>query len=206
MPVRSTMQAIIQRVRLLINDPNPNFTDTVVQFSDQDIQDILDSTRQDLRYLALAPAPTYSGSNISYLDYYADLGDWEDDIALKQWRINSVTPATSDNIVGHWTFSLTTLPPVYLIGKTYDVYRCAADLLERLSARWALSYNVSVDGQSLQRGMAFTAIQDLAHNYRMKQRAHFIGVTRSDLVNKQQNGNLGLGPLPIDYMGSGDGR
>ena len=206
MPVRTTMQAIIQRVRLLIDDPNPNFSDTVVQFSDQQIQDVLDSTRQDLRYLTLAPAPTYSGTTISYLDYYADLGDWEDDIQLKQWRINTVTPVASDNIVGHWTFAQTTLPPVYLVGKTYDVYRCAADLLERLSARWALSYNISVDGQSLQRSGAFTALMDLAHNYRLKQRAHQIGVTRSDLVNKAQNGSLGLGPLPIDYMGSGDGR
>lgn len=206
MAVRSTMSNLIQRVRLLINDPNPNFTSTIVQFSDQEIQDVMDATRQDLRYLALAPAPTYSASNIQYLDYYADLTDWEDDIQLRQWRINTVTPATSDNIVGHWTFALTTLPPVYLIGKTYDVYRSAADLLERLAARWVLSYNVSADGQSLQRSQAAIALQNLAHTYRMKQRAHVIGVTRSDLVNKAQNNSLGLSPLPIDYMGSGDGR
>lgn len=206
MPTRPTMANLITRVRLLINDPNPNFVQSVVQFSDQEIQDVMDATRQDLRYLTLAPAPTFSGSNIQYLDYYADLSDWEDDVTFKQWRINSVTPATSENITAHWVFAQTTLPPVYLIGKTYDVYRSAADLLERLSARWALSYNVSADGQSLQRSQAFTMIQDLAHNYRMKQRPHVIGVTRSDLVNKAQNNNLGLGPLPIDYMGSGDGR
>jgi len=200
------MAPLINRVRLLINDPNPNFVQSVVQFSDQEIQDVMDATRQDLRYLALAPAPTYTGSTINYLDYYADLTDWEDDVAFRQWRINVVTPSVSENIAGHWTFALSTLPPVYLIGKTYDVYRTAADLLERLSARWVLSYNVSADGQSLQRSQAFTALQNLAHSYRLKQRAHVIGVTRSDLVNKAQNNSLGLGPLPIDYMGSGDGR
>lgn len=206
MPVRPTMSKIIQRVRLLVNDPSPNFTDTVVQFSDQDVQDVLDSTRQDMRYLVLAPAPTYSGSTLSYFDYYSDLGDWEDDLTLWQWRINQMTPATTDNIVGHWTFAKTTLPPVYITGKTFDIYRCAADLLERLSARWALSYSVSVDGQNLQRSQAFTMIQDLAHNYRLKQRAFAIGVTRGDLVNKAQNNSLGLGPLPVDYMGNGQGR
>src|SRR5690349_4773327 len=110
--VRPTMAPLINRVRLLINDPNPNFTSTIVQFSDQEIQDVMDATRQDLRYLALAPAPTYSGSNIQYLDYYADMSDWEDDVQFRQWRINVVTPATSENITGHWVFAQTTLPPV----------------------------------------------------------------------------------------------
>ena len=204
MAVRPTMAAIILRVRLLINDTLPVGQGQI--FSDQQIQDVLDSTRQDLRYLALAPAPTYTGSTINYLDYYADLTDWEDDLTLWQWRINAVTPATSENIVGHWTFAQTTLPPVYLIGKTYDIYRCAADLLERQAAQWALRYSMSVDGQSLQRSQVLTMLVELAKTFREKQRAHVIGVTRSDLTNKAQNGDLGLGPLPIDYMGSGDGR
>ena len=204
MAVRPTMAAIILRVRLLINDTLPVSQGQI--FSDQQIQDVLDSTRQDLRYLTLAPAPTYTGSTIQYLDYYADLTDWEDDLTLWQWRINAVTPATSENIVGHWTFGQTTLPPVYLIGKTYDIYRCAADLLERQAAQWALRYSMSVDGQSLQRSQVLTMLVELAKTFREKQRAHVIGVTRSDLTNKAQNGDLGLGPLPIDYMGSGDGR
>lgn len=202
MPVRSTMAALIYRVRLLIND-SAGQTQT---FTDQDIQDVMDQTRQNLRYLVLAPAPTYTGSTINYFDYYADVTDWEDDVTFWQWRINSVTPATSENIAAHWVFAQTTLPPVYLIGKTYDVYRSAADLLERWAAKWVLSYNISVDGQNLQRSQAAVALQNLAHTYRMKQRAREISLTRTDLTNKAQNNSLGLGPLPIDYMGSGDGR
>jgi hypothetical protein len=200
MAVRPTMAALISRVRLLINDP------TGAVFADQDIQDVMDMTREDLRYLVLAPAPTYSGSTISYFDYYADLTDWEDDLAFRQWRINVVTPATSENIVGHWVFAQTTLPPVYLIGKTYDIYRSAADLLERQAARMVLAYDMTVDGQSLRRSQMAMMLTNLAHQYRLKQRAHVISTTRSDLVNKAANDNLGLGPLPIDYMGSGDGR
>src|SRR5436305_1289178 len=115
MAVRSTMAALISRVRLLIND-----SAGVAQVSDdQSIQDVLDASRVDYRYLSLAPAPTYSGSTIQYLDYYSDLTDWEDDVAFWQYRITQVTPSVQDNIVGHWTFAGTTLPPVYLIGKTY---------------------------------------------------------------------------------------
>ncbi len=199
MAVRSTMAAIIARVRLLINDPAGGTT----VFQDQDIQDVLDQTRLDMRYYALAHAPTYTGSTINYLDYFAGMTDWEDDLTLWQWRINQQTPATSENIVGHWTFTTTVLPPLYLNGKTYDVYRCAADMLERWAAMKALNFDFSADGQSFHRSQAFAALEKLAQSYRMKQRAHVIGTTRSDLVNKAQNDSLGLGPVPIDYIGKG---
>jgi len=190
------MAALISRVRLLINDP----AGASQQFADQDIQDVLDEAREDVRYVALAPAPTYSGSTISYLDYYADLGSWEDDIVLKQYRIITVTPSASENIVGHWTFAVTTLPPVFAVGKLYDVYRGAADLLERLSARYMLKYNVVADGQNLQRSQMAMAIQQLARTYRMQQRARTIQVTRSDLeASASQRGSL-LQPVEIDYM------
>jgi hypothetical protein len=201
---RSTMAALISRVRLLINDVLPANSGQV--WTDNQIQDVMDATRLTYRYLALAPAPTYTASTINYFDYYADLTDWEDDVAFFQWRINTVTPATAENIPGHWVFATTTLPPVYLVGKTYDVYRSAADLLERQAAQWTLAYTISVDGQNLQRGNVITALQTLAQTYRQKQRIGQHKITRTDLSDKAGNTQLGLGPLPIDYMGSGDGR
>jgi hypothetical protein len=201
MAVRSTMANLISRVRLLINDP---FGNNPQIFSDQQIQDVLDASRQNMRYLPLAASPTYIGTTISYLDYYADLTDWEDDVTFFQFLTIPVTPSASENIAAHWTWAQTTLPPVFLIGKTYDVYRAAADLLERMAAQWVLSYNISVDGQNLQRGQAATALQGLARTYRMQQRAHIIGTIRTDLSGKKEG--LSLGPTEIDYMGSGDGR
>lgn len=193
MAVRSTMANLILKIRLLINDTSGTPT-----FTDQAIQDVMDASRQDVRYLALTPAPTYSGSTISYLDYYADFTDWEDDVTFWQYRTIQVTPATSENIAAHWTFSLTTLPPVYLLGKTYDCYRSAADLLERQAAQWSLSYDVAVDGQSLHRSQATTALQTLAHTYRLQQRMAVITTTRSDLMSGAGHGNP-LGPREIDY-------
>jgi hypothetical protein len=201
MAVRSTMAALISRVRLLIND-----TGSTQYFTDQQIQDVLDATRMDMRYLVLTPAPTYVGNTLQYLDYYADFTDWEDDVAFRQWLTNPVTPSSSENITGHWVFSATTLPPVYLVGKTYDVYRCAADLLERLSAQWVLRYNVNVDGQTLQRSQVAIALQNLAHTYRLKQRPHVISISRSDIAGSSQDSGVGLGPVSLDYFSSGDGR
>jgi hypothetical protein len=192
------MASLITRVRQLINDT----AGASQQFSDQEIQDVLDYSRQDISNMPLTAYPTYSGSTILYLDFYSDSAPWEDGFTLKQYLTVTVTPSSSEPIVGHFVFATTTLPPVYITGNLHDPYRASADLLERLSARWAMSYNVSVDGQSLQRGQAFTALQALAKSYRMKQRAHVIGFSRSDISDASQNDPLGA--QAIDYMSSGN--
>lgn len=198
MPVRSSMAALIARTRLLINDPSGGSE----QFADQDIQDVLDEGRADYVNEPLIAKPTFSGSTISYLDYYHPLGGWEDSTVLKQWLVNIVTPSLSEPIAGHWQFATTILPDVFLTGSLHDVYRASADLLERWAARWTLSYNVSADGQSLQRSQAVTMLLDLAHTYRRKQRAHRIMMVRTDLA-ANGTGHLGLGATEIDYMGKG---
>ena len=202
---RTTMAALIARVRLLVNDTQPAGNGQV--WTDDQIQDVMDASRLDVKNLSLKPMPTFTGSTIQYLDYYAPMGDWEDDLVIKQYLITVVTPATSENIVGHWTFSQTTLPPLYISGKTYDVYRSAADLLERQAAQWVLSYSMTVDGQSLQRGQVVTALQNLARTYRMKQRVRNISLTRTDVTKATRLAGGGLlGPLEIDYMADGKGR
>jgi hypothetical protein len=197
------MSSLLARVRLLVNDP---IGASCQAFSDQEIQDVLDASRADVRNQVMIPKPTFTGSTIQFLDYYTELGDWEDDVILKQYLIDTVTPDASELIAGHWSFSETTLPPIYITGKTYDLYRCAADLLERMAARWVLSYNIAVDGQNLQRSQVVTNLQNLAKTYRMKQRPSTIYLTRTDLRQHSKLAGIGLGPTPLDYMGDGSGR
>lgn len=201
MAVRSTMTAMIARVRTLTNDVLPSGNGQI--FADQTVQDVLDEGRSDVVNEVMTPRPTFTGSQIQFLDYYTALGDWEDDYVIKQFLINVVTPSLSEPIPGHWQFAASTLPPLYITGKTYDIYRAAADLLERQAAQWALRFSFSADGQSMQRSQALTMLLDLATNYRLKARAINITAMRTDT---RQTGNLvglGLGPLEIDYMGSG---
>ena len=98
------------------------------------------------------------------------------------------------------------MPPVYISGSLHDVYRAAADLLERQSTQWMLRYNVTVDGQNMQRSMVIDNIQKIVKQYRMKQRAGSINVTRSDVRAPSTAVTIGLQATPIDYMASGDGR
>jgi len=182
-----------------VNDPSS----TTQIFADQDVQDVLDATRTDVYNQSLTPQATFVNGSILYLDYFATRGDWEDGAVFKQALTLAVTPSLAEPIAGHWQFAVTTLPPVYITGKNYDVYRAAADLLERWSARVALNFDFTSDNQTFRRSQAATALQQLARTYRAKQRPVSISARRGDL-NIGQTSGVGLDPTPFDYMDMGD--
>lgn len=202
MAARSTMLPLIQSIRVLINDLLPVGSGQI--FSDDVIQDVLDEGRLDVVNGSLTPKATYSGSGLQYLDYYSDGGGWEDGMILKQYLTVIVTPSLIEPIAGHFQFAANIFPPVYISGKQFDRYRAAADLLERLSAQWVLSYSMTVDGQSLQRNQATRSILLLAKEYRRKQRPRTITMKRADLAGTSEDDNaLSLAPRNIDYYASG---
>jgi hypothetical protein len=182
MAVRDSMTALIRRVRLLIDDGDSSCQ----TFTDQEIQDVLDACRMDMNNLQLIASPTFVGGTVQYLNFYSKLRDWEDDATFTKSLIQAITPTVSEPIVGHWKFGTSMYATVYLTGKTYDVYRAAADLLEVWSARKAFDYNIAVDGQKFQRDQVAPALLRLANTYRTKQRAQSISAIRSDLAGKGQ--------------------
>jgi hypothetical protein len=202
MALRDTMTDLIARVRLLVNDP----AGTSQMWSDTDIQDVMDESRVDYRNAVLKAVPTFDNGTISYLDYYHDLGGWENGAILKQYLTTTVSATSSEPIVGHWTFAESTLPPVYVTGALHDVYRAAADLLERQSTQWMLRYSMTVDGQNLQRGTVIANMQKVIQSYRMKQRPVTIRAIRSDLGTPGNIVSNEYEKNAIDYMASGNKR
>lgn len=194
MAARASMAALITRTRELIND----LDEEALIWTDDQIQNVLDAGRIDYRYLLLKPEPSYTANTLQYLDYYAPLGDWETDYTFSQWYTTAVTPSASEPIAGHFTFAENTLPPVYISGKSYDLYRAAADLLERQAAQWLMAYSMTANGQNLQRSQVAQAMQTLARQYRGQQRARSVRMKRSDCG---KNGMLkpSLRPIPQDY-------
>lgn len=162
---RTTLSDLIERVRLLIHDADSNI------FSDDEIQDALDQHRSDVRYLELEAAETIqAGGSIVYLDYYAGRGDWESDEVLYDASYNALTPQSADRLTGHWVFAESQSPPVYIVGKAYDLFASAADLLEAWASREKLSVDVGADGTSLQRSQRFEMLLGLARQYRARSR------------------------------------
>lgn len=199
LPVRISMQDLITRVRRLVGDPaGANQT-----FDDQTVQNALDHYRNDYRYEMLRGVQTFSGSNILYLDYYAADGDWEADATLYQFRTTLVTPSVSDYQFGHWVFAATTLPPVYLIGKQYDPYGAACELIDQRIGGAAIAFDFTSDGQSFRLSQQFTQLQKMRDMYQSRMRPRIVTTYRSDM---SQAADLSIDPSALDYMGSGDGR
>lgn len=199
MPVRSTMSQIIARVRLMIGDP----AGSSQQFQDQDIQDTLDESRDDLRYEGEIIAPSIVNNALTgnqaqtiFADYYSRYQWWEQDVVLQAYANGAawvvVTPVASDYIVGHWQFEtnvFTTgtsvpgqLPPVFATGKVYDLNCAAADLLQLWGATMTAAYDVNVDGQSLRRSQLMTAKLALSEYYRRRAKPKTAKLDRNDVM------------------------
>lgn len=188
------MLPLIKRVRVLINDPSS------ATFDDQTVQDVLDESRLDIINEILTVKPTYTAGSVQFLNYYAKLGGWEDDVTFKQYLTIVVTP-TFEPIVGHALFATSTFPPIMATGKVYDMYQAAADLLERMSAQYVLQFSFSTDGQSFHPEQIQANLASLVTQYRRKQRPGTISMARSDLSSSGQR--VRLGPTDIDYIADG---
>lgn len=201
MPVRSSMSQIITRVRLMIFDPSGGSE----FFQDQDIQDTCDESVDFVRYEPLKIAPTIINTastgnqpSVIFIEYFSRFQWWESDAVLQgnniptnaAWTV--LTPSQSDYINGHWWFEPSATeytaptvpgqyPPVFVTGKTYDLYGVAADLLDYWGAALAGSYDITVDGQTLKRSQLMAAKMTLAANYRRKAKPKTVKMVRKDI-------------------------
>jgi hypothetical protein len=107
------MSDLITRARTLVNDPSGGSA----VFTDQQIQDLLDRTRQLVRYELLTPVPDIvppSGSSttsqFNWATYVSRYTDWEADEVIQgnlsgvSWKI--LTPVSADELTGRWTFDV----------------------------------------------------------------------------------------------------
>lgn len=183
----------------MIADPSS----TSQQFTDQQVQDRLDASRDDIRYEGLAIAPsivnlnsTSNSASTIFADYYSQYQWWEADVVLQgqgstglPWIV--LNTAASDYIVGHFQFELTPfvngtvpgqLPPVFLTGKVYDPNCAAADLLDFWAASLAGAYDVTVDGQTMRRSQMMAAKLTLAQAYRRLAKPRIARMSRHDVM------------------------
>jgi hypothetical protein len=200
---RTSMAALIARVRDLINDP----AGVSEVWTDDQIQNVMDESRLDIVNQEMTPKITYNAGQALFLNYYTAIGNWEDDYVIKQYLYNTVSPNTLEPIAGHFAFNSTTLPPLYITGKQHDIYRSAADLLERWAAKSLQQFAFSSDSQSFQPQQVVDNISKLVRLYRSKQQPRTISMTRSDLNAGSDpsslTGNYHNGRL-IDYLASGN--
>ena len=193
MALRPSMSSLIARVQMLIADP------TATAFTPSQIQDTLDLHRTEQRYIPLRAQPTSSGGGtVSFLDYYSNIQNWEDDVHLQDVSYTLLTPTLSENIVGHWAFA--TQPGALAVratGKTYDIYAAAADLLESWAAQAKLDFSVSTGTSAYQRQQKFTMMTDLAKQYRAQ------SMPQMSIMSDDYAGGLDATDILFPNMASG---
>jgi hypothetical protein len=184
------------------NPPTSNTSGATV-FSDQQVQDWLDRSRQLVRYELLTPAPDIvppaSGpapAQFNWATYVSRYGDWESNEFLQgnlpggiSWQL--LTPLTSDELTGRWTFDVTLptistsipaqLPPVFISGFVYDPYLAAAELLEMWAAQLTDAFDFESDGQRFHRSQRLRGKLELARAYRMQAKPVTVSLVRGDM-------------------------
>ena len=174
------MAGLILRLRRLIGEP------ISADYADHDLAEIIDRFRIDVRYRELTPVDTIApGGAVTYLEYWADVGDWEVDAQLTSGTYAVLTPTTSDPDLGRWTFASHQAAPVYLTGKTFDLYAAAAELLDQKLIIGGLDnglVNRKEGDTSYDGGDRAKQIMALAEKYRGMCRPRTASMVRNDVV------------------------
>lgn len=171
MAARESMAPLITRLRRLIGDP----ASSEQTWSDEELEDALDQHRLDRAYVSLTPVDSIAAGTgaVSWLEWWAEAGDWEADATLVDGTYAPLTPDTSMPLLGRWVFAAHQAGPVLLSGRQYDLYGAAADVLEA----WAdLSRRTVTDWKD-----TVKALLDSAARYRARQAPQTVRMVRSDL-------------------------
>lgn len=167
MPVRSSMQYIITFVRELISDP----AGASQQYTDQQIQDRLDLNRLDLYQSPLKEQETLQDDGTyEWHDFFARLPFWETDFVIKQPDGDTLTPDTSEPLIGKFHFTAHQEEvPLSITGKVYNVYGVAGTLVTMMIAdirNQVTSW--TADGTTIQRLNQLKNLEDLSKIYAQK--------------------------------------
>ena len=170
--MRTAMQYLVRELRRLIGDDGPAGERV---WTDDELEQFLDSYRTSVVRESLLPS--YPVPTRIWRSRYQH---WEQGARLTIGSTDA-NVLVEDSLYGEWELNAETFGPVYVTGRTYDVYAAAADALEAWAAREKLAYDVTVDGQTLRRSQIGDRLLSLAQSYRRRARPRQAQVTRSDI-------------------------
>ena len=86
-----------------------------------------------------------------------------------------------DYLTGHWTLSSAYTPPIFITGKTFDLYAAAVELLEQLYAMSMGDFDFLSAGRTFKRSQTKEGIQTLIGIYRRRMQITTTDLYRSDM-------------------------
>jgi len=124
-----------------------------------------------------------------YREHFSEFTNWESSAVLRDATGATLTPTAgaglTDYLIGYFYFSAGQNPPVYIDGKTYDVYAAAADILEDWAAVAKDEFDFTSAGatygkKAAAKGQVFTQYEALIKRYRAMSQPRVVRLVRGD--------------------------
>lgn len=162
MAVRSSMADLITRTRTLIADPN------ATSFTDQQVQDALDETRQDLVRARMGrPVDTGLLPDKSY--YYSPLPNLESSVYIFRNAEEMASSTVIDNVAGGEVGDFNLIDGSFIINgdgldrwitaRSYNVRTAARNLLTALLGQLRGEYDAAVGSLKAQRSQQISNVE-----------------------------------------------
>lgn len=192
MSARSGMTTLIRRLRGMTSAGTADATiGTVVWWSDDHLQEVLDLYRQELVDTPLTPRGEYdTWGTLRYYDYTTRYGDLEEAASGSvYWTVNTAEGTawgtasyTVDYAVGLIRFSADTAGSAYYLrARSYNLNRAAADVWRQKAANAAAFYSFSTDSQSFSRSQWFDHCMTMADRFERRSGVKSSEMIRTDL-------------------------
>jgi len=183
MAYRASLAALAGRVRELIYDTGGSPT-----WSNDQVAGALDQHRRYHNNEKLrGEVKLLPGGVQAYREHFSEWGYWESDAVVRDATGATLTPDTgagqTDYLLGYFYFGSGQNPPVYIDGKTYDVYAAAVDLLEEWLAAKKNEFDFTSAGSAYgQKGAALSQVfrqyQALVKEYRARAQPSSVRLVR----------------------------
>lgn len=164
MSIRPTLQPLIQKLRVLLADPEgPD-----QQWSNAELAVFLDdgSRRANVNFFPLTPIGNYTATaTVQTLVYQAPCGDWESGATLYDSGNAVLSPSEADYAQGRWVFTTDTPAPVSIAGRCFNLYGAAADALRAAAASVAGEFDYKDNNQAFSRSQKYRNFMAQAENY-----------------------------------------
>lgn len=165
-----------RRVRFLLDDSDASL------FSDQDVEAALAQRSVVLIDERIYGEEQMRAGSVEWRVYTGEYAWLDEAVSLRDVTGATVSGWSADYAAGRFTFAANTFgTPYFISGSAYDPNLAAADLADRLAARYAREYDFDSDGSSFKRSQRAQAWRDLAAQLRGAAAAPSVAtVTRRD--------------------------
>lgn len=150
MAIRSGMQDLVAQFRSYTQESGTSI------FSDDRIQQILDSNSHYFTQELLTKQPYFLTGTVVYKDYYSQ-NNWLEGTATDTTRIynangTTVTNYSSDFVNGRFTFNADTRGTAYyLTGRSYNFFKAVADGWAEKASYYTLNFDFKVEGREFKK-------------------------------------------------------